>query len=106
LRNKYSQDLLEKETLRRIKFMYSATLILLSGKEFTVTDGFHLEVLTENERGSALCEIQDITHPNFVRFNGLRFSLRKNRIQLVRLPKRNRIKISERMKERVRSKLV
>jgi hypothetical protein len=86
--------------------MYSATLILLSGKEFTVADGFHLEILTENERGTALCEIQDITHPDFVRFNGLRFSLRKNRLQLVRLPKKNRTKISKRMKERVRNRLV
>ena len=81
----------------------SATLILLNGKEFTVADGFHLEVLTENERGTALCEIQDITHPEFLKFNGLRISLRKNRLKLVSLPKRNRIKITDRMKERLKN---
>ncbi len=81
----------------------SATLILLNGKEFTIADGFHLEVLAENERGTALCEIQDITHPEFLKFNGLQISLRKNRLKLVNLPKRNRVKISDRMKERLKN---
>ena len=85
--------------------MYSATLILLNGKEFTVADGFHLEVLKENGKGIALCQIQEIIHPEFQRFNGLRISLRKNHLKLVSLPKRNCMKISERMKERLRNKM-